>query len=105
MKLIFFCLVAYTFLLSGYYLKKNNIIQIFHSYFKGYNTIYDEDIIRLKFNYTDKKFDDFTEGIRSFINSNSIRYQSNQKRNYDENDSKKVDDMMLNFYNNKIDPP
>jgi len=46
MKLIFFCLVAYTFLLSGYYLKKNNIIQIFHSYFKGYNTIYDEDIIR-----------------------------------------------------------
>ena len=52
-----------------------------------------------------KKFDDFTEGIRSFINSNSIRYQSNQKRNYDENDSKKVVDMMLNFYNNKIDPP
>ena len=105
MKLIFFCLVAFTLLLSGYYLKKNNIIQIFHSYFKGYNTVYDEDIIRLKFNYTDKKFDDFTEGIRSFINSNSIRYQSNQKRNYDENDSKKVVDMMLNFYNNKIDPP
>lgn len=105
MKSIFFCLIAFTFLLLGYFLKKNNIIQNFHSYLKHSNTVYDEDIIHFKFNYTDKKFDDFTEDIRSFINSNSIRYQSNQKRYYDENDSKKVVDMMLNFHNNQINPP
>ncbi len=84
-----------TFFALGYYSKKFNFIGDLHSFIKASNSSYDKSEIQRIFKSEVLVFEELTEKVRNFVNSKSIRVSNNEIRNYNENDSKKMIQMMI----------
>ncbi len=103
MRFFYFLILIILAFTTGYYSKKFNIPASFHSWLKNSNTKIDHTKVKHIFSKDYIDFDLLTEEVRLFVNTNSIR--RDKKDNFNENDSNKTLEMMINFYSKKGPPP
>ena len=76
-----------------------------HSYFATYKSSYNQSSVQNLFDIQKLSFEELTENVRLFVNSNSQKVFNEKERKYNENDSKKMIKMMLENQSRKSIKP
>ncbi len=94
-----------SFFICGYYTKKYDALAQIHSYFVTYKSSYNQSSVQNLFDTQKLSFEELTENVRLFVNSNSQKVFNEKERKYNENDSKKMIKMMLENQSRKSIKP
>ena len=94
-----------SFFICGYYTKKYNALAQIHSYFATSKSSYNQSSVQNLFDSQKLSFEELTENVRLFVNSNSQKVFNEKERKYNENDAKKMIKMMLENQSRKSIKP